>query len=439
MTIIENVRVIHFWPPQVSDPVDIAIQDRAEGGRIVALGADLGKRWPEAQRVCGPAYASPGLVCGHTHLYSTLARGLTADIKPAADFVQTLQHLWWRLDRAIDEPILKASALAGCAEAALCGVTSLVDHHSSPECIADSLSVISLACESVGPRGLLCYEVTDRNGPAGAKAGIAENRRFAEELDGRRRAGEIPFLEAAIGAHASFTLGEASLDALAQAVADTGRGLHIHAAEDRYDASDCRARHGQDIAVRLDRAGCLDAKTNLGHGVWLTAAEIALVNGRDAFIAHNPRSNMNNRVGYADQLPGMRNLVLGTDGIDSNMLTEFRFAWFKHRDSGGPLSPDFFLAALDRGNRLLERHFGSQFGRIEPGFPADLVLWDYDPPTPLSAANLGGHLAFGLDTRHIHSVFTGGRAIVENRRPAFDADAIFAHAREEASRLWKRL
>lgn len=439
MNIIENVRLVHFAPASVSEPLDVVFEDRAEGGRIVGVGTRLGERWPDARRILGPEWLSPGLVCGHTHLYSALARGLRVDIAPSKDFGQQLRHLWWRLDRAIDEPILKASALAGCAEAALCGVTSLADHHASPNCIEGSLSTIGIACEHIGLRGLLCYEVTDRNGSEGAAAGIAENRRFAREIDAKRKNGEAPRLEAAIGAHASFTIGEATLDALAEAVDDTGRGLHIHAGEDKYDASDCRLRFGADLAVRLDRAGCLDPKSIIGHGIWLTPSEIELLNARDCFLAHNPRSNMNNQVGYANLLPGARNVVLGTDGMDADLLTEFRFAFFKNRDSGGPLWPDFYLAALDCGNRMLERHFGGNFGRIEPGYPADLVLWDYDPPTPLESANLGGHLAFGLSTRHVHTVIAGGRMLVENHLPAFDAEEINAHAREEAVRLWKRM
>src|SRR5512133_2175898 len=107
-------------------------------------------------------------------------------IEPSKDFAQQLRHLWWRLDRAIDLPILEASALAGCADAAMNGVTSLVDHHAGPEAIDGSLAVIREAYEEIGIRGILCYETTDRNGMEGARAGLRENLRFAREIDAAR-------------------------------------------------------------------------------------------------------------------------------------------------------------------------------------------------------------------------------------------------------------
>ncbi len=439
MTVVENVRVIRFDPPEVSEPVDLVFRGKAEGGDIVAVGKGAGKAYPGATRITDVPYVSAGLVCAHTHLYSALARGIMADIAPSKDFCQQLEHLWWKLDRAIDGPILESSALAGCAEAALCGVTSLVDHHASPNFVDGSLDVIAEAYGRIGIRGILCYETTDRNGMDGAKAGVAENVRFAKTVDAARKSGSPPPVEAMIGGHALFTISDDTLGLLSDAVASTGRGLHIHAGEDKYDAVDSRHRHGRDLAVRLDEARCLGPKTVVGHGVWLTESEIALVNERDAFVAHNARSNMNNSVGYASLLPTVRNALIGTDGMDGDVLAEFKTAFFKHRDSGGPLWPDFYLRALDRGNRLLERAFGGRFGRVEPGYPADLVLWDYATPTPLVSANVAGHLAFGLSARHVRSVAVAGDFVVRDRVPAFDIESIYRTAREQASRLWKRM
>ncbi len=337
------------------------------GGAVLETGTGLAARYAGAKRVAG-SYLSPGLVCAHTHLYSALARGLMVDIAPSKDFAQQLKHLWWRLDRAIDLPILEASALAGCADAARSGVTSVVDHHAGPEAIDGSLTVIRKAFEEVGLRGLLCYETTDRNGMDGARAGISENLRFVREIDADREASEKgeqdvagsrrPLVDAAIGAHAGFTIGEETLAALGDAVRSSKRGLHIHAGEDKFDAVDSRYRFGVDLAPRLDAAGCLGPKTIIGHGVWLGEAEADLLNARGSFLAHNARSNMNNAVGYNALLPRFVNVVLGTDGMSADMLEEFRFACFRHREAGGPWWPAEFLRCLDRGNRLMERYMG---------------------------------------------------------------------------------
>lgn len=453
MIVFQNVRAISFEPPSVSEPVDVAVTQGADSkdrkARIAEVGKGLASKYPGARRVQG-AYLSPGLVCAHTHLYSALARGMLVNIEPSKDFADQLKHLWWRLDMAIDLPILEASALAGCAEAALCGVTSLVDHHAGPAAIDGSLSVIRKAYEEVGIRGILCYETTERNGMEGAAAGIAENLRFAKEIDSDRAAFEagkakrLPLVDGAIGGHAGFTLGEETLAALGDAAKSSGRGTHIHAGEDKYDAVDSRYRYGADLAVRLDRAGCLGPKSIVGHGVWLTKSEVDLVSSRDSFVAHNARSNMNNAVGYNDLLHENKNVILGTDGMSADMLEEFRFACFRHRESGGPWWPGDFLKCLDRGNRLIERYFSessglSAFGKIEAGAAADLVLWEYDPPTPLVGENVAGHLAFGLSSRSVQSVMVDGDFIVEDRRPCFDAEAIGRAARSEASRLWSRM
>ncbi|HEY9053771.1 MAG TPA: putative aminohydrolase SsnA, partial [Rectinemataceae bacterium] len=417
----------------------------AAPGRIAAIGKNLAAVFPRARRLGSGGYLSPGLVCSHTHLYSALARGLEVDIKPSKDFAQILDHLWWRLDKALDESIVAASALAGAADALACGVTSLVDHHASPNCIDGSLSRIAEAYEATGLRGILCYETTDRNGLAGAKAGIRENERFAAEVDATRAKGEKPLVEAAIGGHASFTLSQESLESLAELARATGRGIHIHLAEDRYDAVDSRHRFGMDPVERLDRLGALGPKTIVGHGLWLSPSEVETMNARGAFLAHNARSNMNNAVGYNALLHSYRNVVLGTDGMGADMLEEFKFAAFRHRESGGPWWPDDFLACLDRGNRILERYFaadlspGERFGSLEPGNPADLVHWDYDPPTSLDARNLAGHLAFGLSSRSVRTVIVNGSVRIHDRKALFDSEKMYTEARLQARRLWKAM
>lgn len=439
MIVIESVRLLHFHPGEVSAPQDIAI----DGDTIVAVGTGLAAQHPGAERLSPGGYVSPGLVCAHNHFYSALARGLMVAIQPSRDFAQQLRNLWWRLDRALDAGIVRASGLAGAADAALAGVTTVVDHHASPEFIDGSLDVLREGFDTVGLRGVLCYETTDRNGPAGARAGVRENERFARRIDADRRgaaAGDGPRVEAAIGAHAPFTLGDETLAALAAACRTTGRGLHIHVAEDKYDAVDSRHRFGKDICVRLDDAGLLGPRTILGHGLFLTEGEIELVNARDAFLAHNARSNMNNCVGYNDRLGLYRNAVLGTDGIGSDMLEEANFAFFKHKDAGGTRWMDAYLEYLQNGNRLLERYFpGRRFGRVEAGYAADLTFWDYDPPTPLEGGNVAGHAAFGLSSRLVASTMVAGTFVVRNRQPLFDAAAIAARGRAETHRLWQRM
>lgn len=449
MILFRKVQILEFAPPSVSDPTDVAVYEPDEGdkaGTIAAIGPNLHERFPAARVAGEGGYLSAGLVCGHTHLYSALARGMLVAIKPSKDFAQLLDHLWWRLDRAIDPEILRASALAGCSDALKAGVTSLVDHHAGPECIDGSLSIIREAYEQTGLRGILCYETTDRNGMDGARAGVAENIRFAREVDATRAQGRKPLVEASIGAHASFTVGQETLEALADAVRQTGRGIHIHLAEDKFDAVDARHRFGKDPVERIESAGALNERSIIGHGVWLSPSEVEIMNARGAFLAHNARSNMNNSVGYNQLLPSFNNVILGTDGMGADMLEEFKFAVFRHRESQGSWWPGDFLKVLHRGNRLIQRYFAQDFAPDFPGFgtvrvgaPADLVLWDYDPPTPLVGENIAGHMAFGMSSRSARSVMVAGRLRIMDHRPLYDDAQIQAFARIQAIRLWRRM
>jgi putative selenium metabolism protein SsnA len=418
------------------DPVEVVAGDvRVEGGRIAEIGpAPAGSG---AARDCSGCLVVPGNVCAHTHLYSALARGMPYALPPPASFVQILQRIWWRLDRALDEGGVRASALTGGMEALLSGTTTLVDHHASPNAIDGSLDVIAESLESLGVRSVLCYETTDRDGAARAGAGLEENRRF---LDAVRR-GRRPLARGLVGAHASFTLSDETLAACVDATREFGVGLHVHLAEDAADEQDALARYAVRVADRLARAGALDERTLLAHGVHLDDGEIAQVRAANATVAHNARSNMNNSIGRARvSLLGSR-VVLGTDGIGADMFEESRAAYFRLREDGDGAGADWPLARLAEGARLAGRAFGEPLlGRLEPGAPADLVVLDYTAPAPVDESSFAGHWVFGLSARAVRDVMVAGEWVVSDRRlTRADQARLAAEARVEAGRLWRRL
>ncbi|HEX6738241.1 MAG TPA: amidohydrolase family protein [Vicinamibacteria bacterium] len=426
--LLKGALVATLDPPRV-EPADLRI-DAAEG-RIAQRGAGLAPGPGDDVVSCDGALVLPGLVNAHTHLYSALARGMPAPTPPPRSFVEVLERVWWRLDRALDAESVHLSALVGAIEAARSGTTLLVDHHSSPSFIRGSLEVLRRAVEEVGLRSVLCYEVTDRNGPEGRAAGLAENDAF---LAGA----ESPLTRGLVGAHASFTLSEEALQELGQLVQRRGRGVHVHVAEDRADVEDAQARYGETVPARLLRHGLL-TRALLAHCVHLPAADVAFVHSQGAWIAHNPRSNMNNHVGHA-AFGAPARVALGTDGIDQDLLAELRAAFFKMRDAG---RPDAFGAALELlagGHRLAAALFGLPFGKLDEGGPADLVVLDYVPPTPIAADNLAGHLLFGLDRSHVRDVMVAGRWVVRERRlTTVDTAAVYAQARQAARDLWAHM
>ena len=105
-----------------------------------------------------------GRVNAHTHLYSGLAPyGLPPPAVAPTTFVEILERVWWRLDRALDAPTLAAAAELYVAEAVVAGTAGLIDHHESPEFIDGSLDVLADACARFGMPAVLCYGATERN------------------------------------------------------------------------------------------------------------------------------------------------------------------------------------------------------------------------------------------------------------------------------------
>jgi cytosine/adenosine deaminase-related metal-dependent hydrolase len=339
----------------------------------------------------GGSGATPGLVCGHHHLYSALARGMPAPPRTPTNFPEILELVWWRLDRALDLEMIRWSAMLGALEALERGTTAIVDHHSSPNAIEGSLTVIADACAEVGVRSVCCYEVTDRNGPEGMAAGLAENERFLRE-GGR----------GLVGAHACFTLSDGTLEAVAGLATDLGTGVHIHVSEDRCDAG---------AGARLE---------SVTDERWLLAHCVHLDRPLSGCIAHNPRSNMNNSVGYAKPARWDNPVVLGTDGIGGDMLEEFRLAYVRQREDDVTATPSDAWSWLRGGERLV------------PEAADDRVVWSYEPMEPW-------HLAFSPGVRPLE-VTVGGEVVLSAGRPTrVDPDEIRAKAREQAQRLFASL
>ena len=332
---------------------------------------------------------TPGLVCSHHHLYSALARGMPAPPRQPTAFGEILEQIWWRLDTALDLDMLRASALLGATEALLCGTTAIVDHHESPNAIEGSLDVIADACAEVGVRVVCAYGVTDRHGPDGARRGLAENERFL-------RAGG----RGLVGVHAAFTCSDGTLDAAAGLARDLGVGVHIHVSEGPEDHA---------AGARLERLAADD---------WLLVHCVSLDRDLPGTIAHNPRSNMNNGVGYAAPARRPNAVVLGTDGIGADMLEEFRLAYVAHRADDVLASPDTAWSWLERGYAFV------------PEARHDTVTWNYDH------VDSAWHVAFTPGTRVERVVGADGEVLVDAGRPTrVDLDEVRAKAAEQAARL----
>ncbi len=415
-----------------------------EGERIGRVGRGPAPDVPGAEHLdAGGKLLTPGLVNAHAHLYSTLARGMPLTDFAPRTFREILEGLWWKLDRALDHEGVYLSALVGGIWHLRRGVTAIFDHHASPAAIDGSLSAIKRAVvDELGMRCDLCYEVTDRGGTAERDLGIAENVRFAKEE-------VVPgFASAHMGLHASFTLSDESLEKAAAAAEPLRLSFHIHLAEGKEDPVDSLQKYGMRTAERLDKFGILTEGTLLIHGIQLSGAELGLLSERPSSVIHNPRSNMNNAVGAA-QVTAMLSrgikVGIGTDGFGADILGELLAArLLAHHTAGDPtvLGDGDLLRILGHNYELAERSFGVPFGKLAPGYAADLVIWDYRPPTPLDAGNLLSHLLFAGISEGLSPdvVVVAGVVRLSGGAPVgVEEEAALARAREKAAEVWRKL
>lgn len=442
--LIHNATVITWGKQNAVLPAhSVYIKD----GLINDLGPDsqLEKKYAKEEKLdAAGQILMPGNICTHTHFYGAYARGMAIPGPAPKDFPEILKRLWWPLDKSLDEKSVRASALVHLVDAIKCGTTTLFDHHASPNFIDGSLDVIANAVDQTGLRAVLCYEVTDRDGDAKAKAGIRENVRFIERTSKPDAAGSR--LAALFGLHASLTLSDETLDACRAALPNDA-GFHIHVAEHEADQEDSLAKSGLRVVPRLVKHGILNRGSIAAHAVHVDAAEIEMLAESGAWVSHQPRSNMNNGVGAADidalTKAGVK-VVLGNDGFTQDMWTEWKAAYLLHkvwhRDprkmNGADLAA---IAARNNAALASSLYAGPSFGAIIPGWKADLILVDYHPFTPLTTGNLPWHIVFGFQERMVTMTMVDGKVLMRDRKLLYiDEAEIAAKALELAPEVWAR-
>jgi putative selenium metabolism protein SsnA len=438
--LITNATLVNWTPRQIEPDRAVYVQD----GRIADIGptADLLARYPDAERYDAHGrLVMPGNICAHTHFYGAFARGLAIPGPAPRDFPEILRKLWWPLDKSLTLEDVRFSALVCLVDAIKHGTTTLIDHHASPNAIDGSLDTIADAVEEAGLRAVLCYEVTDRDGPAKAEAGIAENVRFLRTAATRKNVG------ATFGLHASLTLSEDTLKACAKANRPFGGGFHVHVAEHEADEEDSVAKSGMRAVARLERAGILGSRTIVAHAVHVDPWELQILHDTHTWVSHQPRSNMNNAVGAAAidaMLRGGIRLCLGNDGFSNNMWAEWKAAYLlhkvAHRDPRMAQGDSIVKMACDHNARLGEVFFpGQTLGKLSVGAAADMIVVEYYPFTPLAEGNLPWHVLFGFEASMVTATIVAGRVLMWDRQlRTLDEAAIAAEALKRVPAVWAR-
>ena len=416
-----------------------------EGARIREVGTtrQLTEKYPRAKTLdANGQIVMPGLICAHTHFYGAFARGLAIPGAAPKDFTDILEKLWWPLDRSLNAEAIRYSAYVCLVDAIKHGATTLIDHHASPNAIAGSLDIIAEAVDKSGLRAVLCYEVTDRDGPNKANEGIKENLRFLKKLETTPH----PRLAATFGLHASLTLSGATLQACRTA-APKDTGFHIHAAEAEADEYDSINKSGMRVMERLRKHDLLGPKSIAAHGVHLDMREAQILAETETWLTHQPRSNMNNGVGVAQIESMMRAGVkvgLGNDGFSNAMWEEWKAAYLIHKshhhDPRRMNGNDVVQMAVYNNAALANVYFpGASIGQIKEGAYADIIFVDYRPITPLNAENLPWHIIFGFQQSMVTTTIVGGKVLMKDRELVIlDETEIAAKAREQAKKTWAR-
>jgi putative selenium metabolism protein SsnA len=412
-----------------------------DGEKIAAVGsaADMKKQYPNAEVVdCAGKVVLPGFICTHHHFYSTMARGMSIPGEPASSFVEILERLWWKLDKALSDEDITLSTQIPLIECIRSGTTTVIDHHASPSMRDGSLDLIETAVREAGIRASLCYEVSDRNVKGG---GVEENERFIKKVGkGDRQIASM------MGMHASFTLSGDTLERCVGIAKDAGVGCHIHVAEDAADREDSLKKYGMPTVQRLEKMGVAGEKSIFVHCVHIDDTEMDIIAATKTSVVHNPESNMNNAVGVTKLFDLLKRGILvglGTDGMSSNMLTQMRCAYLLHRLANHDPRVAFMEAPqllLQNNADICERQFGLRLGEIAKDRPADLAIVDYIPPTPLSEANFLGHLIFGLVHAKVNTTVCKGEILMQDGKIlSLDEERIAARSRELAPKMWQRL
>lgn len=386
-------------------------------------------------------FVIPGLINAHTHFYSGLARGISLKDPPPENFIQILERLWWRLDRALDNESVYYSAMVELLDCIRHGTTTFIDHHASPNACVGSLDILEKAVNEFGVRACLCYEVSDREGSNKFQQGIEENIRFIK----KNQSNPNSRITTLFGMHASFTLSDKSLMLCADAARDVMSGCHIHVCEDKWDLEDARARGYQSVVERLNKRGILNNKTIVGHCIYLDPIDYEILYETETTVIHNPHSNSNNAVGIAPIHQLLSHGIpvgLGSDGWTDGMFQELRLAILLPRIH--TLNPqagflDAVQMAFENNSTIVSKMFGQKIGKIQKDEVADFLLLDYLPPTPITKNNWLGHLVYGISQAKVHSVVVSGKTILKNGKfTTIDEEKVLAKSRESARKLWKR-
>jgi len=439
MKVLYNGKIITLGSEAYIENGAIAI----ENGIIVEVGStqSILSKYKDAELYdLDGRFVIPGFINTHMHLYSTFARGFGFGGASPYTFKEILELIWWRLDKFLDtEEEIYYSALMPAIEGLKSGTTTIIDHHASFGLIDGSLDIVEDALKEVGIRGVLAYETSDRWGRELSEKSIKENERYL------RKEKNKDFFNALFGLHASFTLENETLEKVSAIAKSLNVGFHIHVAEGIEDVEHALKTSGKRTVERLNDFGILGKDTLAIHCININEKEIEILKDTGTTVVHNPESNMNNGVGVAPILEMDKAhilLGLGTDGYTPSMIESVKVAYIlpklHYRDPrvGSDLARRMLF---ENNSSIASRFFNRKVGVIEKDAYADLVVLDYNPPTPVDGNNFFYHIIFGTRDNAVKDVFVHGELLVKDQKlTKIDEEEVSRKSIEVAKKFWRK-
>ena len=442
--------------------VQLGVSIGIEDGRIAhVLSLDCGPE-PGAAPALGGAGALvlPALANAHDH-----GRGL----RPIAYGAEDKALETW-LPATYSHPPVDPYLVAGVAfsRMALGGFASAVHCHLSrpPEVMITDAKAVQRVAADVGMRIAFVVPMRDRHRMAYAEdqdviahlepadreqilenwvrdlAPIDEQIACADEIAARF---ETDMFQVQYGPVGAEFCSDAMLEKIAAAAKTKNRRIHMHLQETKYQRAWADAAYRQGIVTHLDRIGLLSPRLTVAHGVWLRAAECELLAERGVIVSINTSSNLRLHSGIAPVADLIRAGVQIAIGLaaasiddDEDGLREMRLTQLLHAGTGFDevLSPAaIFEADMTTGPRAVTGR--DDFGVIEAGRPADLIVADYDAMAADLIDGLADEETIFLrraKAEVIDAVIAAGRLICKDRQvTGFDLKAASEELQSQAA------
>ncbi len=352
---------------------------------------------------------TPGLVNAHHHLLQTAFRTLpgTRGV-PMRDWLPRMAAAYAAV--GVDGELAHAAAAAGLAEALLCGVTTVADHHLTwPASAGDGVAVaraVADAADELGAR-LVFVRGSARDDPETAAASADA---IAAALAGR--------VQVAVGPAGVHSDSAETFRLLGAVAARHGLRRRTQANE-QVDVEIAAERYGRRPLELLEEWGWLAPDVTLAHLCAVTGDEIARVAAAGASATHAPGCDLPMGWGVAPMAAladaGVA-VGLGTSGGGSNdaghLLADARLALQVAPLAGRPVAAREVLGwATAGGADGLGR---PDLGRLDPGCAADLVCWDVTGVADAGVADPLAGLLWAAPGRRPRHVVVGGRVVVRD-------------------------